>query len=262
MGFMSPTEIPTNTPLTSQKRAIIVGASTGLGAALARELAKNGFLLALLARNEAQLQELCRSINEQAGSQIAFTYPHDVTDFEAVPTLFQQILADLRQIDVVVYNAGVMPSAGFSEYPFEKDREMISVNLLGGMAWLGQAAQFFERKGSGQIVGISSVAGDRGRVKNPGYAASKAGLDTYLESLRNRLTRSGVRILTVRPGPLKTRMTEEVGGLFMISPEKAARDISRAIRRRKQVLYTPARWRLIMLIVRNIPSIIFRRMKF
>jgi len=254
--------IPPDTPLESRKRAVIVGASTGIGAEIARLLGREGWFLALLARSGAELMELAEEINQQAGEPRAAVYRHDVLEYAAIPQLFQTLLADLKRIDAIVYVAGVMPTVQFSEYNFVKEKSMIDVNLLGGMAWLGQAAALFERLGAGQIVGISSNSADRGRVKNPGYNASKAGFDAYLEALRNRLTRSGVHVLTVRPGPVKTRITRETGGLFMVPPQTVARDVYKGMRKRKQIVYSPAKWRFIMFIVRNIPSVIFRRMNF
>jgi short-subunit dehydrogenase len=227
---------------------------------LARELVRRGWYVALLSRREEVLEPLCAELNQE-GDNAGF-YVHDVTDFAAVPDLFARVLNDLGRIDSLVYNAGVMPLVDFSEYDFAKNHSMIEVQLLGGLAWLGQAATLFERMGSGQIVGISSVAAERGRVKNPGYNASKAGLDAFLEGLRNRLTRSGVHVLTVRPGPVDTPLTKEVGGFMMVQPLVVARDIARAMGSRRQVIYTPGRWRWIMLIVRNIPSVIFRRLNF
>jgi short-subunit dehydrogenase len=110
------------------------------------------------------------------------------------------------------------------------------------------------------IVGISSVAGDRGRAANPAYNTSKAGLTTYLESLRNRLYRYGVRVLTVKPGYVDTALVTGLPRMFGVATvEKAAEDISRAIRRKKQNLYTPWWWRYIMWIVQHVPSAILRK---
>lgn len=254
--------LPPETPLSNlRKRVVIVGASRGIGAALARELVSRGDHVALLSRDRAALEALCAELNT-GGRESARWYHHDVTDTGAVPALIQTLLADLKRIDAIVYNAGVMPAVGFSEYDFEKNKAMIDVQLLGGMAWLGAAASLFEKMRSGQIVGISSVAAERGRVKNPGYNASKAGFDAFLEALRNRLTRSGVHVLTVRPGPVDTDMTREVGGIMMVPPAVAARDIARAMGSRAQIVYTPNRWRWIMLVVRNVPSFVFRRLNF
>jgi short-subunit dehydrogenase len=141
---------------------------------------------------------------------------------------------------------------------------MIEVNLIGAMAWLTPVAEMFQSARSGQIVGIGSVAGDRGRVGNPGYNASKAGLATYLEALRNRLTRYGVNVLTVKPGFVQTAMVKAAQGPtpFMIPTEKAVDDIWNAMKKRKQNIYTPALWRWIMLAIRHTPSFIFRRLSF
>jgi short-subunit dehydrogenase len=108
------------------------------------------------------------------------------------------------------------------------------------------------------------VAGDRGRVGNPGYNTSKAGLSTYLEALRNRLTRHGVNVLTVKPGFVETEMLKAAQGPtpFMIPTEKAVDDIWKAMRKRRQVIYTPSIWRWIMLAIQHTPSIIFRRLSF
>ena len=242
--------------------SVIVGASSGIGAALARRLARNGYHLALLSRNAEALQALAAEIAPN-NPDAARVYPHDVTDYDAIPDLFQRILADMGRIDVVVYAAGVLNPSPEEVYDFAQDRPMLEVNLLGAVAWLGQAAAYFQTQGEGHIVGISSVAGDRGRVKNPAYQASKAGLTNYLESLRNRLTRRGVHVLTVKPGFVDTPMLQKAGGgaFWVISPEKAANDIAKAIRKRKQVIYTPARWRWVMLTIQHIPSFIFRKLK-
>ena len=139
----------------------------------------------------------------------------------------------------------------------------MQVNALGAQAWFNAVAPIFQSLHSGQIVGISSVAADRGRVGNPGYNASKAALSTYLEALRNRLTRHGVHVLTVKPGFMDTDMLKSSPRTFwVVSPEQAADDIWKAIKSRKQTIYTLGRWGLIMLIIKHIPSIIFRRLSF
>jgi short-subunit dehydrogenase len=121
----------------------------------------------------------------------------------------------------------------------------------------------FERARGGQIVGVSSIAGDRGRVGAPGYNTSKAGLNTYLESLRNRLSRYGVSVTTVKPGFVQTRLLANASKAFwVISPEEAAREIFQAAQRQRQTVYVPRRWGLVGLIIRHIPSFIFRRLSF
>jgi short-subunit dehydrogenase len=241
--------------------AIVVGASSGIGEAVARRLGREGYAVALVARRADRLTKICEGIKAAGGR--ASVYPHDVTHYDETPKLFQTILRDLGRVDVVVYAAGVMPAVGLSEFNFEKDRAMLEVNVLGAVAWLGQAATLFERSGSGHIVGLSSVAGDRGRVLNPAYNASKAALSTYLEALRNRLTRKGVHVLTVKPGFVDTDMLKNARRTFwVVSPDQVAAEVWAAIRSRKQQIYVPARWGLMMLIIRHVPSFIFRRLSF
>jgi len=195
---------------------------------------------------------------------MASAYEHDVTDYDSVPGLLKTILADMGNLDLFVYNSGISQMVGLNKYDFEKDRRTMEVNLIGALAWLNPVAAMFQQLKSGQIVGISSVAGDRGRVGNPSYNASKAALSSYLESLRNRLThRYGVNVLTVKAGFVDTALLAGAKKTFgVITPEQAADEIYKAIRKQKQVVYIPSFWRWIMLIIQNIPSFIFRRMVF
>ena len=253
------------TPLNPRRRGVIIGASDGLGAELARKLAWEGLSLALLARRKEKLDALCTEINSSVNERRALAYAHDVAEFDKVPNLLRKIVADLGGLDLVIFVAGVnYPPGGMDKYNFENDRKMIEVNLIGAMAWLHPIAEMFQSAKGGQIVGIASVAGDRGRVGNPGYNTSKAGLATYLEALRNRLTRHGVNVLTVKPGFLKTEMLKAAQGAtpFAIEPEKAAADILKAMKKRKQVVYTASIWRWVMLAIQHTPSFIFRRLTF
>jgi short-subunit dehydrogenase len=234
-----------------------------MGAALARRLAREGHVLGLVARRKDRLAALCSEINKSAGSIHAVAYIHDVRNGNEAPGLLRKIVSELGGLDLVIYASGVNFPPGLESYKFETDREMLEVNLVGAFAWLNPVAAMFQAAGAGTIVGISSVAGDRGRVGNPGYNASKAGFTSYLESLRNRLSRRGAHVLTVKAGFVKTDMLQAAQKvMFPITAEKAADDIYAAIRRRKQQIYTPWFWTWIMLVVRNIPSVIFRRMSF
>lgn len=249
-------------PLEPRKRAIVVGASSGIGAAVTRELAHQGYDVAAVARREAKLAELCQAINAASPTGAkAFAYTHNVTHYDEVPALFQTITDNLGGLDLLVYAAGVQPAMAANEYNFEKDLAMVQTNLLGAMAWLNQAAVRFERAKGGQIVAISSIAADRGRRLNPGYNSSKAGLDTYLEALRNRLSQHRVTVTTIKPGFVDTVLLENAPKTFwVIPPAKAAAIIYRAVESKKQVVYVPGRWRFVSLVIRNIPSVIFRRL--
>ncbi len=248
--------------MTTFKTAIVVGASSGIGECLVRQLAREGVTVAALARRSAELDRIVHDAGAD-GKNIR-PYAHDVTDFASVPGLFDRIRADLAGadggVDLGVYNAGVMPVVAEGEYNFQKDHEMIAVNLLGAMAWLNPVAADMEARRHGTIVGVSSVAGDRGRRGNPGYHTSKAALTTYLEALRNRLSRYGVTVVTVKPGPVATPMTKDLGKLpLLIQPVEAAAGILAHARAGTVEGYVPAVWMPIMTIIRQVPSFIFRR---
>jgi short-subunit dehydrogenase len=244
------------------QHALVVGASSGIGEALARRLAADGGRVAMVARRQDRLREVADEINASAGEELALTYAHDVCDVDEVPELFQRICRDLGGLDILIYSSGVMHGVAFDEFDTTKDVEMIRVNLVGAVAWLNPAAERFGRLKYGTIVGIGSVAGDRGRCKNPGYNTTKAGLHTYLEALRNRIGRYGVRVVTIKPGFVQTPMTEGLPGMFwLLSADRAAEIILRKARRGAVTAYAPARWRLVMWIIRSIPSFIFKRLK-
>ncbi|MCA9971521.1 MAG: SDR family NAD(P)-dependent oxidoreductase [Anaerolineales bacterium] len=259
---MSEQSTPIKRPLEPQKRAIVIGASSGIGAALARRLVTEGYEVALLARREAALTAVADGLNAICPGS-AHAYVHDVTDTAVIPGLFQTITRDLGGLDLIAYVAGIQPDVALDEYNFAKDEAMVRTNLLGAMAWLNEAAVRFARAGGGHILGVSSIAGDRGRIGFPAYHASKAGLNTYLESLRNRLTRQGVAVTTIKPGFVDTVLIANAPKTFwVISPEDAAAQIYRAVRRRRQTVYVPLRWTLVGLVIRHIPSFIFRRLNF
>jgi short-subunit dehydrogenase len=248
-------------PLTPQTKAIVVGASSGIGAALTQKLVKEGFMVAALARREERLEAVCEQANAVAGTGRALPFTHNVTDFDAIPVLFQEIVQTMEGLDLVVYVAGIQPPVGPEEYNFEKDAAMVGVNLLGAIAWLNEAAKRFERVKKGQIAGISSISGDRGRSAFPSYHTSKGALAIYLESLRNRLSRRGVTVTTVKPGFVQTALLENAKStLWVISAEEAANQIYQALQAKKQTVYVPGRWRWVSLIIRHIPSFVFRRL--
>jgi short-subunit dehydrogenase len=245
------------------KHAVVVGASSGIGEAVAAELAKQGVSVALVARRANELESVAAGIRRAASGQKVLTYQHDVTNYDEVPELFQRIASELGGLDLIVYSAGVMPDVAPNEYNFAKDKSMIDVNVLGAIAWLNEAAMRFKNIGGGSIVGISSIAGERGRRGTPAYYTSKAAVSTYLESLRNRLSQYGVKVTTIKPGLIRTVMTaKDPNGLWMISAEEAAVEIVKATRRGAIVKYVPWKWRIVSFVLHLLPSFIFRRLNF
>ena len=249
--------------------ALVLGASSGIGAALARELARRGYTVALVARREALLTALRDEINTATGRESAHIYVHDVRDYEAAPELLQRIVTDLgaRRLQMVVYTAGIMPDAERPEseagaWPFADERAMLETNTLGAMRWLGLAAETLRARGGGALVGVSSVAGERGRRGNSAYQASKAALTTWLESLRYRLNGSGVRVTTIKPGYVETPLIagKKLPRRAVITAEDAARRIVTAAERGRAVVYVPGYWRPIMWTVRHLPAFLMTRL--
>lgn len=246
-----------------KRRAIVVGASSGIGAAIVRQLVHEGYQVAALARSSEKLRELavsCAPLAHSSGGALA-VHAHDVHDTNAVPALLERIAREQGGVHLLVYAAGIMPEVAPGEYDTERDLEQIAVNLSGCVAWGNAAARLFQTQRSGTIVGVSSIAGDRGRKKNPAYNTTKAAMNTYLEALRNRLAESGVHVCTVKPGYVDTSMTRGMEGLFwLISAEEAARLILVAARSRANVRYVPRRWWFVSAVIRSIPSFIFRHL--
>lgn len=239
---------------------IVVGASSGIGVAIARRLALEGRKVAMLSRREPELRAMAASIDEATGRQAAFPYVHDVAQADAVEPLFAAIERDLGPVDELHFVAGVMPTVAIDEFDLDKDRQQLTVNALGCMAWCNAAAPHFLQRRRGCIVGISSVAQDRGRIGRPGYNASKAAMDTFLEALRNRLWRHGVQVTTVRPGFVDTPLVSGLAVRGAISADRAAGLVLKARDRRRSIVYVPWKWRPIMFVIRNIPSVVFRRL--
>ena len=158
------------------KHAIVIGASGGIGEALVYELAKQGVSVALIARRGDELvrvaSEATRILKTNPKTQnpkpetLFPIFIHDVTHYSEVPSLFQEITKQLGGLDLVIYNSGIMPLVSQDEFNFEKDKSIIDVNVLGAFAWLNEAAMRFKNAGIGTIVGISSIAGERGRRGN------------------------------------------------------------------------------------------------
>jgi len=240
--------------------AIVVGASSGIGEAIARRLARPGVKVALLGRRKEELDRVAAAVRDSGAD--ALVVQHDVTDFATVPALFDRLLAELGGVDLLVYAAGVMPAIAESEYDFAKDRQMMEVNVLGAIAWCDPVGAYFEAQRAGTILGISSIAGERGRRGNPAYTTSKAALTAHLEALRNRLSRYGVSVVTAKPGFVDTAMTRGMQGLlWLISADEAARQsLALAEHGQSRQGFVPGRWALVALVVRSIPSFLFRRL--
>ncbi len=248
--------------LNQRPKAIVVGASSGIGEALSHKLAAEGYRVALLARRLDKLEAVATAINQAQGADVAFAVQHDVLEFDTVPQVLQDVTAKLGGLDLFIYNTGTQTPNDPERYDPTGDIGMINVNVNGAIAWLSPVAARFQKAGGGHIVGIGSVAGDRGRRPMPGYGTSKAALHAYLEALRNRVRRYGVTVTTIKPGQIETEMLKANADKTVgaIPVEQGADLIYAAIKKKRQVAYIPFKWQIVSLVIQHIPSFIFHRL--
>lgn len=236
-------------------KAIVIGASSGIGREIARQIADGGGLVVAVARRGERLEELAALYPGRI-----FPMVQDVTDHTTIPAKFVEATDKLTGLNLFVYASGVMPDVGPQEFNIDKDQDMIDVNISGAVAWINQAALRMQGTKHGSIVAIGSVAGDRGRSGQPVYNASKAFLHSYMEAVRNRISRYGVHVVTIKPGPVQSEMTAHLNLKGAMPAEVAAERIL-ALRNRTGEHYLKLTHRIAFMIIRNIPSFIFRRLK-
>ncbi len=236
----------------------IVGAKSDIAKEVARVYAKNGYDLYLSARDASELEELATDIQVRSGVEVKLI-DLDVTKYKT----HEKIYEDLEEKPLgVIYVAGFMADQDEAQENWSKSLNTINVNYTGAVSFLNIVANDFEKQRRGFIVGVSSVAGDRGRKTNYIYGSAKAAFSTYLNGMRNRLHESGVSVLTVKPGFVATKMTEglDLPEKLTAQPQEVADDIFSAQQSGKSTLYTKWMWRYIMLIIKHIPEFIFKKM--
>jgi len=229
--------------------AIVIGASSGIGAALARTLSGNGYELGLAARRTPELESLASTLKTRA--EIATV---DVADSSAAIDELQKLIARFDAVDLIVISAGV----GFenSDLDWEPEQETIAVNVTGFAAMAHVAMQCFLTQGHGHLVGISSLAAIRANGLAPAYGASKAFVSRYLQGLRNKVVKAKlpITVTEIQPGFVDTAMAKGPGLFWVAPPEKAAGQILRAIQRKKKHVYVARRWRIIAWLMRVLPE--------
>lgn len=240
---------------------VVIGATSGIAQAVAAKLAREGHHLILAGRRMDELEAMATDLSIRHRIE-AYAAPFDALAFDTHEAFLASCQARFPQLDGVVLAYGYMGEQKASETDMAIVKRTIDTNYTSCVSVLNLFAAYFEQRRSGWICAISSVAGDRGRQSNYTYGSSKGALALYLQGLRNRLSASGVHVLTVKPGFVDTKMTYGQEGMFLVAkPEKVADDIYKAIRKSKNVLYTPFFWRWIMLIIRLIPESIFKKLK-
>ncbi len=243
-----------------KRKILILGATSAIASKTALILAQEGHALFLAGRNEASLRDVSEQLT-QAGAGSVSHFVVDLSDTETHEALLQDAASSLQGIDTVLLAYGTLGDQRACEQDWALAHAEINTNFTSAASLLSRIANRFQDQGSGCIVAISSVAGDRGRGSNYIYGASKGALSLFLQGLRNRLYKHGVQVVTVKPGFVSTPMTAHLkqGPLF-VEPDVVAKGIVRAMKKGKNVVYLPLRWRLIMIIIKSIPEWIFKRL--
>jgi hypothetical protein len=243
------------------QRVIIVGATSAIAHAAARLWAAQGAALFLVGRNAARLEANAADLRVRGAASVA-VHAMDATADAAHATMLAAALAALGGIDIALVAHGTLPEQRECETDLARLRAEIETNGVSVCLLSQLFANHFAGQGAGTLAVIGSVAGDRGRQSNYAYGAAKGLVARFLEGLRNRLAKSGVQVLLVKPGFVDTPMTAgfEKKGLLWAQPEAVAAGILRAIEAKRDVVYLPWFWRWIMLVIRHIPERIFKRL--
>lgn len=239
---------------------VIIGATSAIAEAVARLFAERGDRLYLLARNQERLAAMAADLHVR-GAEDVRCGAIDMADTASHGQTIADVCAHFSTLDVVLLAAGTLPDQAACVADFATAQGEITVNAIAPIALLTELANRFEQQGSGTLAVITSVAGDRGRQSNYVYGASKAMVSVFLQGLRNRLFKSGVAVLDIKPGFVDTPMTAAFPkGALWAQPSQVAADIVEAIDKRRARLYTPWFWRWIMLVIGAIPEVIFKRL--
>jgi len=244
------------------RKVLIIGATSAIAEAAARSFAARGDALFLVARNAEHLRAVVADLNIR-GAARADSATLDVTDFAAHEAVIEKAERDLGGIEIALIAHGTLSDQAQCEQSVDVMRREFDVNALSTLALLTALAGRMEARRNGTLAMISSVAGDRGRQSNYVYGAAKAAVSTFLGGLRQRLAKSGVTVLTIKPGFVDTPMTAAIAnkGALWAQPDRVAAGIVQAIDRRRNIVYLPWFWRWIMLVIRHIPEPLFKRLK-
>ena len=242
------------------KRVLVLGATSAIAQAWMRLLAPSSARFFLVARNAERLESVAKDLIARGASAV-YAETADLDQTGHHPALLQRAVDSLQGLDCALIAQGILGDQAACERDFAAAAASLQTNFLSAASLATWLANYFAAQSTGTIAVISSVAGDRGRKSNYVYGSAKAGLNAFLDGVRNRVDREGVQVLTIRPGFVATPMTAHLAqGPLFATPEKVARDILKAIQTRRDVLYTPWFWGPIMAIVRAIPAWKFKRM--
>jgi short-subunit dehydrogenase len=243
-----------------QRPMLVLGATSAIAMATMRIYAVRGTTFYLVARNPEKLAVVAADLKVRGAAEV-YACAQDLDDTDQHPAILEDAHQKLQGIGVAFIAHGVLGEQEAAEGDYRLAEKILHTDLLSPVSLITWLANYFAARGSGTIVAISSVAGDRGRRTNYVYGTAKAGLSTFLQGVRNRVDRAGVNVITVKPGFVATPMTAHLEpGILFANPAAAADGIARAIDGHKDVVYVPGFWRAIMTIVRMVPEGIFKRL--
>jgi decaprenylphospho-beta-D-erythro-pentofuranosid-2-ulose 2-reductase len=241
------------------KNVLILGATSDMAVAFARKFAQEGYSLTLAARNKEALQLTASDMSIRFQVDVD-AVPFDALDFESHERFYKSLKS---KPDVAICVFGLLGDQLSAQKDWTACLTILNSNYTGAVSILNIIANDFENRKEGIIVGVSSVAGERGRQSNYLYGSAKAGFSAYLSGLRNRMTASGVHVMTVKPGFVKTKMLDNMKtpGPITATPDAVATAVYKAVIKRKDSIYVLWMWRWIMLIIKSIPESVFKKLK-
>jgi decaprenylphospho-beta-D-erythro-pentofuranosid-2-ulose 2-reductase len=243
------------------KSVLILGATSAMARAAANQLAAESYDVILAGRDLDEIGLIAKDIQVRYGIKATPLY-FDALSYDSHPAFFNNCLELSDELQGVLLAYGYLGDQKKGEQDFAEAKTIMEINYTSCVSILTLAANHFEEKKDGFICALSSVAGDRGRQSNYLYGSAKGALSLYLQGLRNRLAKSGVKVITVKPGFVDTKMTFGLEGMFLVAqPEAIAQAINQALKKSKDVVYTPSFWWAIMTIIKMIPEKLFKRMK-
>lgn len=240
------------------QRLLLLGATSDMGIAIARVFAARGHAIALAARDPQRLERDVADLSIRHGVSVT-AHAFDVLDTQG----YAAFLDGLPWLpDIVVCVVGLLGDQGRAETDLDHATLVMRSNYEGPALILGALATRFQARGRGTLIGVSSVAGERGRASNYVYGSAKAGFTAFLSGLRNRLARHGVQVITVKPGFVRTRMIEgmRTPGALTAQPAEVGEAVYKAWRGGRDQIYVRPVWRLVMAIIRAIPEPVFKRL--
>lgn len=237
---------------------IILGATSGMARPFLRKLAEQGNALFLAGRNQEELETLAADCRLRGAPEVQ-VMRFDARDHSNYADLIATFTAQGDVLNAAVFS-GSMPDQEVIDANPALIEGVMADSYTGPATFLQMLVPHMEARSAGTILGVGSVAGDRGRLGNYVYGAAKAAFATYLSGLRNRAGRKGVHVITVKPGPVDTAMTQGMEMPFMTTPEAVADDLMKAIEKRRNVVYTARIWQVVMTVIRLIPEPIFKKM--